>query len=79
MAMPSWRGHLPLLGGMAVANHRGGGTHHWDVNCYLPASHFALLKWLSFKISSEGRQFLSQLTKDQESKVSGSAPHYLYH
>jgi hypothetical protein len=34
---------------------------------------------MSFKISGEGRQFLSQLIEDRNSKVSGSAPRYLYH
>jgi hypothetical protein len=32
----------------------------------------------SFKISGKERRFLSQLTEDRKSKVSGSAPHYLY-
>jgi predicted glycosyltransferase involved in capsule biosynthesis len=34
---------------------------------------------LSFKISGEERQFLSQLIRDQESKASGLAPCHLYH
>jgi hypothetical protein len=42
-------------------------------------SHHGQWGGVSFKISGEERQFQSQLTEDKKSKVSGSAPHYLYH
>jgi hypothetical protein len=44
-----------------------------------PTSHCRQWGRMSFKISGKGRQFLSQLIKNRKSKVSGLAPHYLYH
>jgi hypothetical protein len=44
-----------------------------------PTSHHGQWSEASFKISGEERQFLSQLAEDQKSKVSNSAPRYLYH
>jgi hypothetical protein len=43
-----------------------------------PTSHYVKWDRTSFKISGKGRQSLSQLTKDRESKVSGLALHCLY-
>jgi hypothetical protein len=44
-----------------------------------PTSHYGQWHRMSFKISSEGRQSLSQHAEDQKSKVSSLTPHYLYH
>jgi hypothetical protein len=44
-----------------------------------PTSHHGQWSRASFKIGGEERQFPSQLTQDQKSKVSGLAPRYLYH
>jgi hypothetical protein len=43
-----------------------------------PTSHHGVWGGASFKINGKKRQFLSQLTKEQTSKASGLAPHYLY-
>jgi hypothetical protein len=43
-----------------------------------PTSHHGVWGGASFKINGKKRQFLSQLTKEQKSKASGLAPHYLY-
>jgi hypothetical protein len=44
-----------------------------------PTGHHGQQSRESFNISGEERQFSSQLIEDQKSKVSDSAPHYLYH
>jgi hypothetical protein len=44
-----------------------------------PTRHHGQRSGVSFKISGEERRLLSQLIKDQKSKMSGSAPRYLYH
>jgi hypothetical protein len=43
-----------------------------------PTSHHGQWCVATFKINGEERQFLSQLAEDQKSKVSASAPRYLY-
>jgi hypothetical protein len=43
-----------------------------------PTSYHGQWSGASFKISGVERQFLYQLVEDQKSKVSGSAPRYLY-
>jgi hypothetical protein len=44
-----------------------------------PTSHHEQSSGVTFKINGEERRFISQLAKDQKSKVSGSTPRYLYH
>jgi hypothetical protein len=44
-----------------------------------PTRHHGQQSGVSFKIRGEERLFLSQLTEDQKSKMSGLAPCYLYH
>jgi hypothetical protein len=44
-----------------------------------PTSHHGQWSRASFKSCGEERWFLSQLAKDQKSKLSSSAPHSLYH
>jgi hypothetical protein len=44
-----------------------------------PTIHHGQWSGVSFKINGEERQLLSQLAKDQKSKISGLAPRYLYH
>jgi hypothetical protein len=44
-----------------------------------PTSQHGQQSRVSFKIGCEERRFLSQLDKDQKSKMSGLAPDSLYH
>jgi hypothetical protein len=43
-----------------------------------PTSHHKQWSEVSFEINGEERQFLSSLTGDQKSMVSGLGPRYLY-
>jgi hypothetical protein len=56
-----------------------GASATWTFAMISPTSHHGQWSEASFKISCEERRFPSQLAKDQKIKVSGSAPHFLYH
>jgi hypothetical protein len=78
MAIPDGRTRLSLLDGTATGGNRGGGSRRKDICCDLLTSHHGQWGGVSFKISGEEMRFLSQLTEDQKSKVSGLTPRYLY-